>query len=289
MRIKRIQEFLEKLPKPFLTVLGFLLVLAIGGLDFITGYDISVSFLYLLPIALIAWFEGGVPAALISIFSAVTWAVADLAAGHVYSHITVYIWNTTAVLGMFLIVAYSITAIKKLLIKEREHAHIDDLTGAEKVGFFYDQARIEIERSAIHKRPLTLAYLDIVDLTHVNEILGYSTGDYLLSAAAHTMRSALRSTDLISRIGGAEFAILLPETNHENAAVIIYKVREDLLELVKKNGWPVTFSAGVVTCEGTTCTINELIKQAKDLMKAAKESGKSIVKFKILDLSSMAS
>ncbi len=289
MRIKTLQEFLEKLPKPFLIVFGFLLVLAIGGLDFITGYDISVSFLYLLPIVLIAWFEGGVPAVLISIFSAVTWAVADLASGHIYSHIAIYIWNTVTVLGVFLIVAYSIAAIKKLLVKEHEHAHIDDLTGIANIGFFYEQARIEIDRSVEHKLPLTLAYLDIIDLTRVNEILGYSTGDYLLSAAAHTMRSALRSTDLISRIGGAEFAILLPETNHENATAIIYKVQEHLLELVKKSGWPVTFSAGVVTCEGTTYTINELIKQAKDLMKAARESGKNMVKFKILDLSSMTS
>ena len=79
MRIKTIIDWLEKLPKPLLTFVGFLLVLAIGSLDSLTSYDVSVSFLYLVPIVLVAWFEGGVSAALLSIFSAITWAVSDLA------------------------------------------------------------------------------------------------------------------------------------------------------------------------------------------------------------------
>ncbi len=134
MRIKKINEFLERLPKPFLTLFGFLLILAIGGLDTITSNDFSVIFLYLFPIILIAWYEGGLPAALISIFSAVTWAVSDLMSGHIYSNFAVPTWNALLVLGVFLIVAYSITAIKTLLIKERQHARIDDLNAAKETG-----------------------------------------------------------------------------------------------------------------------------------------------------------
>ena len=153
MRIKTIIEFPKKLPKPILTLFGLLLVLAIGGLDTITSYDVSVSVLYLLPIILIAWYEGGVSATLISIFSAITWATSDLVSGHIYSHITVRIWNAIMVLGMFLFVAYSIAAVKKLFIKEHEHADTDDLTGVANIRFFYEQARIEISRSAKYKRP----------------------------------------------------------------------------------------------------------------------------------------
>jgi hypothetical protein len=119
MRIKTILEFPGKIPKPFLTFIGFLLVLAIGSLDSIKSHDISTAALYLLPIMLIAWFEGGVPAAILSIFSVITWAMSDLVSGHIYSHIAFPIWNALMVLGMFLIVAYCITVIKKLLLKER--------------------------------------------------------------------------------------------------------------------------------------------------------------------------
>jgi len=283
MQIRTILEFFEKLPKPYLTFLGYLLVLAIGSLDTITGYDTSVSLLYLLPIILIAWFEGGVPALIISIFSAITWAVSDLVSGHAYSHIAIPIWNAVMVLGMFLVVAYSIAAIKKLLMKEREHANTDDLTGAANIRAFYEQARDEISRSAIHRLSLTLAYIDIDNLSNINDTLGHIAGDYLLHEVAQTMRSTLRPTDLISRLGGAKFAILMPETKSENAAGIIDKVQEHLLDMVKKNSWPVTFSSGVVTRDGASCTIDELIKKAEDLMNTAKESGKNAVKYAKLE------
>jgi diguanylate cyclase (GGDEF)-like protein len=289
MRIKTIIEFPGKLPKPSLTIFGLLLVLAIGGLDTITSYDISVSVLYLLPIILIAWYEGGAPATLISIFSAITWAESDLVSGHIYSHITIRIWNTTMVLGMFLIVAYSITTVKKLFIKEHEHADTDDLTGAANIKFFYEQARIEISRTAIDKLPLTLAYINIDNLRQVNETFGHIAGDYLLHEVAQIMRSQLRSTDIISRLGGAKFAVLMPETENENATVIIHKVQEHLLDVVKKKGWPVAFSTGVVTCDGPTYTVDKLIAIAEDLMNAARETGKNVVKSKILDKSSTTS
>jgi diguanylate cyclase (GGDEF)-like protein len=289
MRIKKILEFPGKLPKPFLTLIGFLLVLAIGSLDSITSYDISVSALYLLPIIVIAWFEGGVPAALLSIFSAITWAMSDLVSGHPYSHIAVPIWNATMVLGMFLIVAYSITALKKLLIKEREHASTDDLTGVANIRFFYEQARTEIGRSATSKQPLTLAYIDIENLRHINDSLGHIAGDYLLHEAAQTIRSTLRSTDIISRLGGSKFAILMPETKNEEATDIFHKVQEHLLDMAAHNRWPVTFSTGIVTCDGPTYTIDMLITKAEDLMNAAKETGKNMVNSKILDLSTSAS
>ena len=103
---------LEKLPKTFLTFFAFLLVLVIGWLDFTTGYDVVVV-LYLFPVILAAWFEGGVPAALISIFSVVTWAVADLASGHIYLQSNIAVWNALMMLTLFLIVAYFIVLIKK--------------------------------------------------------------------------------------------------------------------------------------------------------------------------------
>ncbi len=283
MQIKTILQFPEKLPKPFLTFIGFLLVLVIGSLDSITSYDISVSLLYLLPIILIAWYEGGVPAAVLSVFSAVIWAISDLVSGHSFSHFAIPLWNAIMVLGMFLVVAYSVTTIKKLLIKEREHAHHDNLTSVANIGFFYEQAQVAISRSAIDKRPLTLACLSIDNLRYVNESLGYMTGDYLLHEVAQTIKSTVQSTALISRLGGAEFAILMPGTKNEDAAAIIHNVQEHLLEMVKKHGWPATFSIGVVTCDGPTYAIDELINMAKDLMKAAKETGETMAKYKKLE------
>jgi diguanylate cyclase (GGDEF)-like protein len=289
MRIKTILAFPEKLPKPLLTFIGFLLVLAIGSLDTVTSYDISVSLLYLFPVILVAWYEGGLTATIISIFSAVIWSASDLASGHIYSNFAVPLWNAVMVLSIFLIVAYSITIIRKLLLKEREHAHTDDLTGAANVEFFYEQAGVEISRSAIYKRSFTLAYINIDNLRHLNDAFGHIAGDYLLHEASQIMRSIVRPTDIISRLGGAQFAILMPETINESASIMIYKVLEHLLDMVQKKGWPVTFSTGVVTWNDPTYTLSQLIKIAEDLMHAAKETGQNVVKSKILDSASTAS
>ncbi len=263
--------------------------MVIGCLDTIMSYDISISILYVFPIMLIAWYEGGVPAALLSIFSAVTWAVSDLTSGHMYSHVSVPIWNAIVVLGIFLIVAFSITAIKKLLIKARECDHTDDLTCVANVRFFYEQARLEISRLAMHKQPLTVAYIGIDNLRQVNDTLGHIAGDYLLHEAAQAMKSTVRSIDIISRLGGAKFAILMPKTNNNDAEVAIRKVQERLSDMVKQKGWPVTFSIGVVICNVSTYTIDELIKMAEDLVNAARADGKNLAKYRIVDLPSAAS
>jgi diguanylate cyclase (GGDEF)-like protein len=284
MRIKAILESPGKLPKPVLTLVGILLVLAIGSLDTVTSYDVSVSLLYFFPIILIAWFEGRLPSIMISVFSAITWVVSDLLSGHVYSHYTVPFWNAIMMVGMFLTVAYAVTTGKKLFIKEHEHEITDDLTGVANIRSFYEQARTEISRSDISKRPLTLAYIDVDNIKQVNDIFGHIVGDYLLHEAAQIMRSTVRSTDIISRLEGAKFAILMPDTKNENATAIIYKVQERLLSLVKKHGWPAMFNIGVVTCDGTVCTLSKLIATAEDLMNAAKGSGHNMVKNRILDL-----
>ncbi len=278
MLIKKIVGFPGKPPTPYLTFFGSLLVLAIGGLDTVVTYDIPVTIFYVLLIILIAWYEGGVAATLISILSAVTWAVSDLASGHIYYHNSVAIWTVIVVLGVFLTVAYSITAIKKLLLKELEHAHIGDLTGVAKIRFFYERARIEISISALGKRPLALAYIDIDDLRYVNNTLGYIAGYYLLSEAEQVIKSTLRITAIPYKLDGSQYAFPMPETAKEVATVIIDKVHERFLDMAKKNVWPITFSTGAVTCEDPACKVDGVIKSADDATKAANQTGKNTVK-----------
>lgn len=270
---------LGKIPKSLLIIFDVSLVLLIGVIDYVTGYQTSVSFLYLFPIMLIAWAGNRTSAILVSIIGAVTWLEADLARGHVYSHTAIPIWNFIMVSGIFLIIAFAILKIKKILQREYDHACNDYLTNVKNARYFYEQVRMEITRSARYNRPLTLAYIDIDDFKLMNDTYGHNIGDYLLRTVAESMKSTLRSIDVISRIGGDEFAILMPETNEEQAIIAATKVHEQSLQLVKKNGWPVTFSLGVITCYSPTCSADELIKMADALMYDAKKSGKNAIKF----------
>ncbi len=284
MRIKTVLEFPAKLPKPFLTIFAFILVLTIGSIDITTGYNnVSVAFLYLFPIILITWFEGGTAAAVISIFSALTWSIADMASGPVYSHFSIPLWNAVMVLGMFSIVAYSFATIKKLSVKEREHARSDDVTRAANAAFFYEEGQREIRRAARYRRPLTLVRFCIKDYDRMVGALGQRGGEDVLRAVADTVMQTLRTTDIVARLEDDAFAILMPETKNKDAEVAVQKVQEHLAEMMKRNGWQATFSLGVVTCPVPTCSMDALIAMAEALMKTGRGDAGNSVRYQIAD------
>lgn len=272
--------YLYKIPNTLIIVIGILLVMLLGVIDHLTGYEISFSIFYLLPVTLVSWFGKKNHAVFIAILSAATWLWADLTAGHIYSHPAIPIWNTIMRLGFFLIAIFLLAAIKKLLDREKIFARIDFLTGVFNSRAFYETASIEISRSVRFSRPFTIAYIDIDNFKQVNDTLGHRHGDNLLQSVAKTIKDSIRSIDIVSRLGGDEFAILFSETNEENAKTVLNKIQKQLLSVVKNNNWPVTFSIGAVTCY-KSCNLDELIREADNLMYSAKQSGKNRIEFKI--------
>lgn len=280
--MRRIAGHISRIPKQLVPAVGIGLVVLLGLVDRATGYELSFSIFYLLPVMLVAWRGERLHALLLAVLSAATWLWADLGAGHVYSHPAIPVWNSVMRLGFFLIVTYALSTIKTLLDKERSAARIDFTTSVYNSRAFHEMARTEIDRGSRFGHPLTLAYIDIDNFKQVNDTLGHSAGDVLLHEAARTIRRNIRSIDIVARLGGDEFAVLMPETDGEAARVAMQKVREHLLETVRTNAWPVTFSIGVVTCR-SACNVDELIKRADNLMYEVKASGKNRVEYAIAD------
>lgn len=210
-------KYLSRQPKSFLMVLGISLCIVLGGIDYLTGYEVSFSIFYLLPVFLVAWFVGRRAAIFISILSALIWMLADLTSGHTYSHYAIPFWNSIMRLGFFLMAAYFLAAIRKLLAHVTELSRRDPLTGVANGRYFSELVSVEINRSFRFNRPLTLAYMDIDNFKQINDSLGHSTGDDLLHLVAETIKKNVRSIDIIARLGGDEFAILLPETGYEQS------------------------------------------------------------------------
>ncbi len=92
-----------------------------GVFNNITGQEITLAALYLSPVMLIAWFERSSSAFLVAMFSAAAWAISDLVVGHIYANFLYFLVNTLMVLGIYLILAYCLAAVKKLLVVKREH------------------------------------------------------------------------------------------------------------------------------------------------------------------------
>ncbi len=107
-------------------------------------------------------------------------------------------------------------------------ANTDPLTGLANRRFLLDQLDREVDRARRYGRPLSLVYIDLDGFKAVNDQHGHLFGDDVLKGAATAMRSVLRSTDLMARIGGDEFAILMPETTLPGASNATDKLRRAL-------------------------------------------------------------
>jgi len=279
--MKTLFEQLYKLSERSILIIGFFMVALLGVIDYVSGYEMSFAIFYLLPVMFIGWFSEKTYAAAASILSAVVWYLADILSGHLYSHTMLPIWNAIMRLGFFLLIVFSLSEIKRLLVSEQTFARIDFLTGISNARHFMENAKKEIERSVRFSHPFTLAYVDIDNFKQVNDSLGHAEGDKLLQIVAQTIKDHIRSVDMVSRLGGDEFAILLLETNEKDANSTMIKIQTELLNVVKEYNWPVSFSMGSVTSY-EHCHLDDLIKEADNLMYTVKESGKNNIAYKTL-------
>ncbi len=270
------------MPKRFLTVVGCLLVLLIGRVDWITGPEISFSIFYLFPVGLVAWWGGRRSGAFLSLVSAIAWLVADLTSGRVYSHHVILYWNSVVRLSMFAVVALLAARLRQALDHERDLSRTDSLTGAANSRFFRELADVEIQRAQRYGRPLTVAYLDLDNFKSVNDTLGHAAGDTVLCAVAGTVQESIRSIDVAARLGGDEFTLRLPETDAESARRFFARLQPELLNVMERGRWPVTFSIGVVTFPTPPVSVDELISRADNLMYRVKHSSKNAVEFEVV-------
>lgn len=248
-------------------------VAILGAINVRVGWEVSFSVLYLLPIGSTAWVTGLRPALLLSAVSAAVWMLASELAGFPASHPLVPYWNAFVRLTFFAIVALLLDALRAALVRERALSRTDPVTGVSNARSFLEAASAEVIRSARTGRPLALAYLDLDDFKLVNDRFGHEAGDRLLARIAHTLAGAIRRSDTVARVGGDEFALLLPETDAAGTDAVLRKAL-DSLRTELRGDQSVTFSAGAVVCPPGESAVEPLLAAADALMYRTKRSGK---------------
>jgi diguanylate cyclase (GGDEF)-like protein len=167
-------------------------------------------------------------------------------------------------------------------------AQTDELTGLANRRHLIEQMEREFTRAKRYQRPLSLLYLDLDGFKALNDRHGHLFGDEVLRGCARSLRAVLRSTDLLARIGGDEFAVLLPETNLDGAENVANKLRKALMAYGLQLGPsipPLTFCAGVSHMHKEDHSIDDMLARADGAQYLAKESGKADIRTEVsLDL-----
>lgn len=260
-----------------LLVAGLLAVAAIGYVDFATGPDLSPILFYFVPIAVVAWYAGQEPGAVVACAGGIAWMLADALTHGGYAHWSLPYANGVLRLGALLVVAGVVSHLRAAQVRERELERFDARTGVPNLRAFYDRAAAEISRAQRYPHPFSVACLDLDAFKVVNVRLGHTGGDAVLRSVARALTGVLRASDLVARIGGDQFVVLLPEAGAAPARLTVEKLRTALGDVVPAHGWRITAAIGVATFLVPPESVDALLAAADRLMYRAKQSGKDVV------------
>ena len=274
---------IRSLPKILLIALGSLIIGGAAYIDHATSQNLSLLCFYLIPVSFFVWFTTRRIGVLSSVLCATVWFVENVSdKTHLLNSEISYL-NMSIELVFFFLATLLLSSLKEALGINEELSRMDALTGAVNRRAFYDLAGREIARLERYKHPFTVAYMDIDNFKIVNYRFGHKAGDQLLRSVADTVRKNLRKLDIISRFGGDEFTMLLPETGAEAAQVVLSRMRNVLLNIMEVNKWPVTFTFGTVTFLKPPSSVEEMVKKVGSLMYSGKDSGMNTIEQEIVD------
>jgi len=178
----------------------------------------------------------------------------------------------------FATIGRDLTATKRLQQELRRIASTDPLTGLLNRRRFLEQAESEFLRSLRYQHELAVVMLDIDYFKAINDSHGHFAGDLVLIAMSRATEKLLRGTDILSRWGGEEFVILMPETPLAGAAILAERLREVLAQLAVDTAagtLRLTISAGVAARGVPDTGITDIMQRADTALYEAKEQGRN--------------
>ncbi len=271
--------YLENQPRARLVFLSVVLVLLLGVIDYLTGFELTFSLFYLLPVSIVSWGVGRRAGLLIAALSVLIWSLSNLLAGETVSSTFIVVWNTVTRLLIFVVLSLLLNALRRVLDEERRHARTDPLTGALNRRAFYELVNTRILFARPTPPPCTLVYLDLDNFKVVNDTFGHNTGDVVLLTVVDTIAQNIGPEDAVARLGGDEFIILMMETDPQALTAVVARLQDGLLAAMRAQDWPVTFSIGVLTFLRPAASVGQMITLADRLMYRVKSGAKNAVAY----------
>lgn len=175
-----------------------------------------------------------------------------------------------------------ITDRKKMEIELRNLTRTDPLTNTRNRRYFFEKGIEELERAKRYRRDCSLLMIDIDHFKSINDKFGHAGGDAVLKEFAATLLAAARSSDLVARLGGEEFAVMLLETNLDEAIIFSERLRKlvGAMRVAISDSEPIaiTISIGVSAYRSILDDrLESLLKRADSALYEAKETGRDRV------------
>jgi diguanylate cyclase (GGDEF)-like protein/PAS domain S-box-containing protein len=166
--------------------------------------------------------------------------------------------------------------LEELNVRLEALATTDGLTGLKNHRTFQERLLEEVRRAVRYGAPLSILMLDVDRFKTYNDAFGHPAGDAILRKIAEVIKTTARTTDVVARYGGEEFAVILPETDREQARIAAERFRA-AIEATPWPEWAVTASFGVATLARTASDSVALIAQADAALYQSKRIGRNCV------------
>ena len=211
----------------------------------------------------------------VTIYSKTDWVLVGEISGAVAIIALLLLWHNRKLKT----VVYELQKTKEML---QNQANTDPLTGLFNRRYFIKRSTNEFIRSKHYAVNMSLLMIDVDFFKPVNDTYGHAVGDAVLIRIAENLQASVRQNDILSRIGGEEFAIVLPHTSiAEGAQEVAERIRRSQSEMVIKGDWPgeikVTLSIGMTEICASDEEFKMLLSRADNALYQAKNAGRNCI------------
>ena len=200
------------------------------------------------------------------------------------SNLIVFQTNALLIFLVIVVIVTAVIVIWRVIFLQNQLTRLattDYLTGIPNRRHFIELAERELKRSLRYGNHFVLAVVDLDLFKRINDTYGHHAGDVVLKEFGVICRMDLRDTDILGRIGGEEFAIMLPNISLSEAKDVIERIREDVenanVQISKNSAIRFTASFGLSESNANTLDLDTIIKFADEALYQAKQTGRNKV------------
>lgn len=261
--------------KTILKIVAVFSVFLIGYLHYFVGPLFEFHLFFFIPIIIASWFISQFFSYLILMLVIALWTLGDYLIIKGTTNLFPFVFNAIMHALIIIYLNYLLGYIRQLLIKESQLAREDSLTKIPNRRGFYEYGETAFSTANRLQLPITSIFIDLDEFKSINDTYGHKIGDQVLYETAQTIKESIRKTDVVGRLGGDEFCIILLNVGSKQAKDFSESLRNKLNEKLGHHGWKPTFSMGVVSYESTPVSFQDLIQRADSLMYQVKKNGRN--------------